>query len=158
KGVGMIACPGRAPDCRARDIEAHRHFRKLRSDSLMLDEATPSLHAQLRIVERGFTGGTADPEIDCLLQRAAEGFAGVFAAIQKFSRRYRAIFEYQFAAHAMVPAARLIDVVYAQSARVMCYQKHRHVVRISTRLDSEQLCEWRVCDAILATVDDKSIA
>ena len=57
KRIGMIRCPGRAPDCRARDIEAYGDFGELGADGLVLDQAASSLDAQLRVIERRFVGG-----------------------------------------------------------------------------------------------------
>ena len=40
-------------------------------DRLMLDDRAAALHAQMRVVERGFVGGAGDAEIERLEQRVA---------------------------------------------------------------------------------------
>ena len=70
--LGMIRRPGRAPDRGPRDFEPDRDAGELRADRLVLDDAPAALHAQLRVLERGFVGGAADAQVQRLeLRRAA---------------------------------------------------------------------------------------
>src|SRR4029077_6286126 len=63
-GGRMVRRPRRLPNGGARNLEPDGDLGELCPDCLMLDDGTPALHAQLRVVERGLVGGAADAEIE----------------------------------------------------------------------------------------------
>ena len=72
----------------------------------MFDDATPALHAQLRVVERGLVGGAADAEIDCRVLRDVSARAVEERSVrgETVLGRHAAILEHQRAAGAVLPA------------------------------------------------------
>ena len=62
EGVRMVGRPRCLPDGGTRDFKPDRDFGELCADRLMLDDRTPALHAQFRIVECGLVGGASDAE------------------------------------------------------------------------------------------------
>src|SRR5262249_18990465 len=129
KRAGMVRGPGRLPDDGARDLKADRDLGKLRSDRLMLDDAAPTLHPQLRIVERGLRGGTPDAQVQGCTLRVAAGVDKraqrtlPLGAEQVFSRHANVV-EDQLTATAVVPAPPRVRLLEGE-ARRGCRHQHR---------------------------------
>jgi hypothetical protein len=153
----MVASPGRLPDGGARDLEPDGDLGELRTDCLMLDDAAPALHAQLRVVERRLVGGAADPEIERRrLCNAAPGIGreGVPPVrAEKIVQRHPTVPEFQLATGAVLPAHAAFAALDGQSGRVARHQQRARAAGVDAHLDREQLGERRVRHAVLAAID-----
>src|SRR5713226_1903592 len=112
----MVRSPGRLPDGDARDLEADSDLGELSSDRLVLDDAAPALHPQLRVVEGGLIGGAADPEVAGLILRdvtpRVRGERASPVNAEKILRRHPAVLECHLAVGAVIPPRGLVVLLH----------------------------------------------
>ena len=132
----MVGRPRRLPNGGARDLEPDGDVGELCADRLMLDDAAPALHAQLRVVERRLVGGAPDAEIERRILRDA----AARARSERMRPRGRAYFRpapgnpgASAAARAVMPARVRVARLHASSrayraARAACRRRFAEVV------------------------------
>src|SRR5215475_13841802 len=119
-GVRMVRRPRRLPNGGTRNLEPDSDLGELCPNRLMLDDATPALHAQLRVVERGLVGGAADTEIERgrLRDAAARLVEKRGVRGETILGRHAAILEHQRAAGAVLPARVRLRWRHGQAGRI----------------------------------------